>query len=37
MPGERDVLRNFLKSIEPTIPQPVKKVKKETEEDSLGL
>jgi hypothetical protein len=37
MPGERDTLRNFLKSIEPTIPQPVKKVKKETEEDSLGL
>lgn len=37
MSGERDTLRNFLKSIEPTIPQPVKKVKKETEEDSLGL
>jgi hypothetical protein len=37
MPGERDTLRNFLKSIEPTIPQPVKKAKKETEEDSLGL
>jgi hypothetical protein len=34
IPGEREVLRNFLKSIEPTIP---KKSKKDSEEDSLDL
>jgi hypothetical protein len=36
IPGERDTLRNFLKSIEPTIVEK-KKVKKEDEDDSLGL
>lgn len=35
--GERENLRSFLKSIEPTIPAPKKKVPKETEDDSLGL
>lgn len=35
--GERDKLRSFLKSIEPTIPQAVKKPKKEAEDDSLGI
>ncbi len=35
--GERDTLRNFLKSIEPVIPQPAKKAKKEAEDDSLGI
>lgn len=34
--GERDTLRNFLKSIEPTIMHERKK-KKSTEEDSLGI
>jgi hypothetical protein len=37
VPGERDTLRNFLKSVEPSIPQPVKKAKKEAEDDSLGI
>lgn len=36
IPGERDNLRNFLKSIEPTLPQDKKKAKKETEDD-LGI
>ncbi len=36
IPGERDTLRNFLKSIEPTIVEK-KKAKKEEEDDSLGL
>lgn len=36
IPGERDTLRNFLKSIEPTIPQG-KKGNKKSEEDSLGI
>ena len=42
-PGERDSLRNFLKSIEPTIPAPPKKMKRpETDEedddfDDLGF
>src|SRR5690606_17302710 len=35
--GERDNLRNFLKSIQPTIPEVKKKAKKESEEDSLGF
>ncbi len=35
--GEREVLRNFLKSIEPNLPQEKKKVKKESEDDSLGI
>lgn len=35
--GERDTLRNFLKSIEPMIPTVAKKPKKEAEEDSLGF
>lgn len=35
--GERDNLRNFLKSIQPTIPEPKKKAKKDSEEDSLGF
>ena len=37
IPGERETLRNFLKSIEPTLPQGGKKMKKESEDDSLGL
>lgn len=37
MKGERDALRNFLKSIEPNLPQEKKKVKKENEDDSLGI
>jgi hypothetical protein len=37
LPGERDTLRNFLKSIEPSLPQSAKKSKKESEDDSLGL
>lgn len=34
---ERERLRNFLKSIEPNVPQTEKKKKKESEEDSFGL
>jgi hypothetical protein len=34
-PGERDTLRNFLKSIEPSVEK--KKAKKEAEDDSLGV
>jgi hypothetical protein len=34
--GERETLRNFLKSIEPTVIEK-KKAKKETEDDTLGL
>lgn len=34
--GERDNLRNFLKSVEPVIPEK-KKAKKDSEDDSLGL
>ena len=34
--GERENLRNFLKSIEPTVIEK-KKAKKETEDDTLGL
>lgn len=34
--GERETLRNFLKSIEPTVTEK-KKAKKETEDDTLGL
>jgi hypothetical protein len=37
IPGERDNLRNFLKSIEPLVPESKKKSKKDSEEDSLGL
>lgn len=37
IPGERDILRNFLKSIEPNLPPEKKKAKKETEDDSLGI
>lgn len=37
IPGERDTLRNFLKSIEPTMPHGAKKMKKEAEDDSLGI
>lgn len=36
IPGERDNLRNFLKSIEPTLPQDKKKPKKDSEDD-LGI
>ncbi len=36
IPGERETLRNFLKSIEPTITEK-KKSKKDSEDDSLGL
>lgn len=35
IPGERDTLRNFLKSIEPILPT-AKKVKKEIEDDSMA-
>jgi hypothetical protein len=37
IPGERDNLRSFLKSIEPTIPADKKKGKKDSEDDSLGI
>lgn len=37
MPGERELLRNFLRSIEPTIPETKKKPSKDAEEDSLGI
>lgn len=37
MKGERDALRNFLKSIEPNLPLEKKKAKKENEDDSLGI
>lgn len=37
MKGERDALRNFLKSIEPSLPVEKKKSKKENEDDSLGI
>ncbi|MES2525854.1 MAG: hypothetical protein V4598_02160 [Bdellovibrionota bacterium] len=36
IPGERENLRNFLKSIEPTVVEK-KKSKKDSEDDSLGL
>lgn len=36
VPGERDTLRNFLKSIEPTITDK-KKATKKTDDDSLGI
>lgn len=36
IPGERDNLRNFLKSIEPTLPLDKKKAKKDSEDD-LGI
>lgn len=36
MKGERDALRNFLKSIEPNLPLEKKKAKKD-EDDSLGI
>ena len=37
IPGERENLRNFLKSVEPNIPDAKKKGKKDSEDDSLGL
>jgi hypothetical protein len=39
MPGERDNLRNFLKSVEPTIPaaKPKKKKENDVDDDLLGL
>lgn len=37
IPHERDLLRNFLKSVEPTITQTEKKKKKDSEEDSFGM
>ena len=37
IPGERDNLRTFLKSIEPTIQTEKKKSKKASEDDSLGI
>jgi len=37
IPTERDTLRSFLKSIEPNVPQPIKKGKVEAEDDSLGI
>lgn len=36
VPGERDNLRSFLKSIEPTLPPEKKKMKKDAEDD-LGI
>jgi hypothetical protein len=35
--GERETLRSFLKSIEPTLPHGQKKMKKDNEDDSLGI
>jgi hypothetical protein len=35
--NERDNLRQFLKSIEPTLPADKKKAKKDAEDDSLGI
>jgi len=35
--GEREILRKFLKSIEPSIPVVQKKIKKEAEDDTLGM
>ena len=37
IPGERDTLRNFLKSIEPATSPASKKIKKDAEDDSLGI
>lgn len=37
IPGERDNLRSFLKSIEPSVQKGGKKIKKEAEDDSLGI
>lgn len=37
IPGERETLRNFLKSVEPTLTAAQKKTNKESEDDSLGL
>jgi hypothetical protein len=37
IPGERENLRNFLKSVEPNVPDTKKKGKKGSEDDSLGL
>jgi hypothetical protein len=37
IPGERDTLRNFLKSVEPTIQQRIKAKKEVEEDDSLGI
>jgi hypothetical protein len=37
IPGERDQLRSFLKSIEPTLGPDKKKSKKDSEDDSLGI
>ena len=37
LPGERDTLRNFLKSIEPALGGASKKIKKDAEDDSLGI
>ena len=37
IPGERETLRSFLKSIEPNLPLEKKKPKKENEDDSLGI
>jgi len=37
IPGERDNLRAFLKSIEPNLPQDKKKARKDSEDDSLGI
>jgi hypothetical protein len=37
IPGERETLRNFLKSIEPSVGPGSKKPKKDAEDDSLGI
>lgn len=37
IPGERETLRNFLKSIEPTLPPEKKRAKKEAEDDTVGI
>lgn len=37
IPGERDTLRNFLKSVEPSLQNLDKKKQKKEEDDSLGI
>lgn len=37
IPGERETLRNFLKSIEPTLPPEKKRPKKDSEDDTVGI
>lgn len=37
IPGERETLRNFLKSIEPNLPPEKKRPKKDSEDDTVGI